>query len=270
MSNKQIIHGNHAGVEFAVVGDEVRASVPANTVMVVYDAGWPVSRPTAEHVIASGGTSAPSWLTSDDEWLGNLGGSTDALTEVVSGGAGFVNVNGAVTLNLADARAFHHTMTGNITGLSFANVPDADTTSAAWTWVLRINATGGYTLAGTPTVTFVDGRSFSDLDLSANAENIVTFWRVGAITYASLLTNGELAYDPYKVCFLANGTIVVITEAESIDVANATAHGTGTVAYQKNGATITTRTTFAVGDRLGIVCTGISGSISVRVPRYAL
>ena len=190
--------------------------------------------------------------------------------EQVAGGAGFVNASGAVDLDLDDGQAFHHTMTGNITGLTFSNVPTAAVTDASWTWVLRINATGGYTLGGTPTVTFVDGRSFADADLTANAENIVTFWRVGTITYASLLTTGELAYDPYKVCFLEDGTITILTEAESIDVANATDYGTGTIAYQKNGATITTRTTFAAGDRLGIVCSSISGSISVRVPRYAL
>ena len=69
MSNKQIVHANHANAAVAVVGDEVRITVLANTVTVVYDAGWPVARPTASHVIAVGHTTAPSWLTSDDAWL---------------------------------------------------------------------------------------------------------------------------------------------------------------------------------------------------------
>jgi hypothetical protein len=197
--------------------------------------------------------------------------SIDAFaTEAIAGGAGFVNASGAVALDLDLGRAFQSTMTGNITSLAFSNVPTVTATQAAWTWVLRIDGTGGYTLAGTPTVTFVDGRSFSDADLAANAENIFTFWRVGAITYGSLLTNGTLAFDPYKVCFLANGTVTLLTETEQIDVATATTFGTGTIAYTKNGGAIVALTTFAAGDRLGITCTGISGSITVRVPRFAV
>lgn len=40
-----------------------------DTVTVVYDAGWPASRPSATHVLAVGHTSAPSWLTSEDIWF---------------------------------------------------------------------------------------------------------------------------------------------------------------------------------------------------------
>ena len=39
------------------------------TFTVVYDAGWPASRPDADHVHAIGHTSAPSWLTADDVWF---------------------------------------------------------------------------------------------------------------------------------------------------------------------------------------------------------
>lgn len=38
-------------------------------VMVVYDAGWPATRPNAENVLAVGHTVAPTWLTADDAWL---------------------------------------------------------------------------------------------------------------------------------------------------------------------------------------------------------
>lgn len=40
-----------------------------DTVTVVYDAGWPASRPAATHVLAVGHTSAPSWLTDEDIWF---------------------------------------------------------------------------------------------------------------------------------------------------------------------------------------------------------
>lgn len=39
------------------------------TFTVIYDAGWPASRPDADHVHAIGHTSAPSWLTADDVWF---------------------------------------------------------------------------------------------------------------------------------------------------------------------------------------------------------
>lgn len=39
------------------------------TYTVIYDAGWPASRPDADHVHAIGHTSAPSWLTADDVWF---------------------------------------------------------------------------------------------------------------------------------------------------------------------------------------------------------
>lgn len=40
-----------------------------NNLTVVYDSGWPASRPSADHVWAVGHTSAPSWLTAADVWL---------------------------------------------------------------------------------------------------------------------------------------------------------------------------------------------------------
>lgn len=192
--------------------------------------------------------------------------------EVVAGGAGFVNESGAVSLDLTSARAFHHMMTGNITSLSFTNVPSSGTYATSWSWVLRIDATGGYTLENTPTVTFVDGSSWSDVNLTANAENILTFWQVGTTTYGAILTTGELALDPYKVCFLEDAEVVIMTEAEDIDVANDSQGGDGVITYKKgSGATvtdITARTTFASGDRLHVVCTGQTGVTTVRIPRY--
>lgn len=197
-------------------------------------------------------------------------------TEVVAGGAGFADAPVApattVELDLDDGRAFHHKMVGNITGLSFANVPAHAGASAAWTWVLWIDATGGYTLAGTPTVTWLDGSSWTDLDLTANATNIVQFVQVGTITYATLVYNASIPLDPYKVCFLENATVVLLTEDEDIDAGGVTKNGDGTITLQRDSgsgfSTITTRTTFNAGDRLGVICASATGTTTVRIPRY--
>lgn len=197
--------------------------------------------------------------------------------EEVSGGAGFVNVSGTVSLDLSTGRAFHHTMTGSITTLSFTNAPTATALSAMWTWVLRVDASGPYTLPGSgnrPVVTFVDGHSWNDADLTANAENVFVFWQVGTTTYGALITNGNLLLDPYKVCFLENAEVVIMTEAEDIDVANYSQNGDGNITYGKNqspdSGAITTPTTFAVGDRLHVKCASATGTTAVRIPRYAL
>ena len=82
--------------------------------------------------------------------------------------------------------------------------------------------------------------------------------------------------DPYKVAFSADGAIKVPTEAEDLDIPNATrVVGDGTITYAKaTGAgaptTITLRTTFAVGDHLVITCTGLTEHTSVRVPRLPI
>ena len=39
------------------------------TVTVIYDAGWPATRPNVATVLAVGGTTAPAWLTADDVWF---------------------------------------------------------------------------------------------------------------------------------------------------------------------------------------------------------
>lgn len=41
---------------------------PPDTVSVVFDEGWPASRPDALHVRAIGGDSPPAWLTTVDVW----------------------------------------------------------------------------------------------------------------------------------------------------------------------------------------------------------
>lgn len=201
--------------------------------------------------------------------------STDLVATVpveqVAGGAGFVNASGSVTLDLSTGRAFHSTMTGNITSLAFSNVPSAAAYMTSWAWVLTVGAAGPYTLAGTPTVTFVDNRSFAHANLEANAVNIFTFWRVGATTYGALVTNGVIEFDPYKVHFIENATVVVLTEYESIDAtaANVTTNGDGDITLQRNGSPITALTNFDEGDRLSVICADATSATSVRIRRYA-
>jgi len=194
--------------------------------------------------------------------------------ERVSGDAGFVNVSGSVTLDLANGRNFQHEMDGNITSLAFANVPMNTEFAASWSWALRIDATGGYTLSGTPTVTWVDGSTFADLDLSANAVNIVTFWQVGSITYAAFAWNGSLELDPYTMTFQEDGSVlIVVTQAETIDLGSVThveadgTAGTGTLSYAKNGSAASGSTAFAAGDVLTVTLASSTTPSAVSIPR---
>jgi hypothetical protein len=197
--------------------------------------------------------------------------------EAVSGGAGFVNVSGAVTLDLSTGRVFQNTATGNITGPTFMNVPAAAGNSPSWKWVLKIDAIGGYTLTSTPTVTFVDGSSFADADMSANAVNTFVFWVDGAVTYGALVTNGSLALDPYVIPFPAAGTaLIVVARAETIDLSNALnveadgTTGTGTLSYAKDGVAISpiVSTAFVAGEVLTVTLSGSTTATAGSIPRY--
>ena len=181
---------------------------------------------------------------------------------------------GIVTLDLAGGHAFLREMTGNITELTFDNIPSGSTSVASWILALRIDSVGGYSFDSTETLTWIDGRGWPDLNLAPNAVNLVTFWRVGATTYAALAWNDDLALDPYKACFVdgQEGTIVILTESEEIDAANVTKHGTGTITLWKgsDATPITTRTAFDAGNRLGVALSSAMGeTVTVRIPRYA-
>jgi hypothetical protein len=251
-------HVNHTNIEFVPVGNELRAIVPVVNGSNGEDGVGVPAGGTAGQVLTktSGANFATAWQT-----------PADALIEGVAGGAGFVNASGSVTLNLASGRIFQYTMTGNITSLAFTNVPNSATTAASWTMVLRINATGGYTLAGVPTVTWLDGSGWSDVNLAANAQTIIAFSHYGATTYAWLISNGVLELDPYKIAFQENGTVTILTEAETLMLAAATKHGDGTITFTQNGSAASGTTVFALGDRLGVVCVSATGPTTVRVPR---
>ncbi len=198
-----------------------------------------------------------------------------SLTERVAGGAGFVNVSGAITLDLSAARSLHHTLTGNATGPSFTNVPSTSEFSASALWVLKVDATGGYTLTSTPTVTWLDGSSWADLDLSANATNIVALQWVGATVYASLLWNGALSLDPFVLSFADNGAQgVPITRATTLPLGDVTnleldgTAGTGTLTFKKNsGSDITGNQAFVAGDVLTVTLASSTTPSVVSIPR---
>lgn len=258
MAYPYLDHANHVGLTHARVGDELRLTVTQQT------GKMPTGGTTGQIIKKQSATDY------DAAWANEAA----AVLEAVEGGAGFAPVSGPIALDLAPARAFHHEMVGNITGLSFTNVPDANVSAASWTWVLRINTTGGYTFSGWPTVTFVDGRSFEDTDLRANAVNQFTFWTVGAEVYGALVSNGRLELGAREMCFIANDTILVpMLRAEVLDPANAVKTGNGVITYAKNGTPITgnplPETAFAAGDVLSVTCASLTTTTGIAIPRYA-
>ena len=264
-----LLHANHENVEVTVVGDEVRLSVPVTNGVDGEDGVGVPAGGDPGYVLRKG-----SGLDYDAEWAPETG----LVYEAVAGAVGFMNVSGAVSMNVGIARAFHHTMTGNITSLAFIGVPNPDEFDTSWRWVLRIDGTGGYLLSSVPAVVWVDGSAWGDLDLSANAENIVTFWQVGAITYAALITNGRLVLDPYPMTFQEDGTLLVaVTRDETVDLGNVThleadgTPGTGTLTFKKNGGSnlALQKIDFDAGEVLTVTLTGSSTLSAVSIPRYA-
>lgn len=193
----------------------------------------------------------------------------------VSGGSGFTDASGSVTLNLGSARAFHYTMTGNITSLSLANSPTGTQYETSFTLVLQIDATGGYTLGSPFPVTWLDGSSWDDLDLSANAVNIIQFANIGTTVYGAIVyKDGAIRLDSYVLSFADNGSqLVVVTQAETLDLANVSnveadgTAGTGTLAFEKNGVSASGSTAFAAGDVLKVTLSGSTTPTAVSIPR---
>jgi len=200
--------------------------------------------------------------------------SVGTYVDAVAGGAGFTNVSGSVALNLNSGRAFHQTMVGNISSLSFSNIPTVTEYATVWSWALNIDATGGYTISGTPTVTWVDGNSWSNLDLSANGVNLVTFWRVASTTYGSLVYNGTVSLDPYRLSFSQDGSqLIVVDAAETVALGDATnveadgTAGTGTLSFEKNGVAVSGSTSLADGDVLTVTLSSSTTATAVSIPR---
>lgn len=260
MAYPKLDHANHVGLTHERVGDEVRLTVTPQ------DGKMPTGGTVGQVIKKQSATEY------DADWEAEAA----AILEAVAGGAGFVPVSGAVELDLASARAFHHELVGHLSSLSFTNVPNSDAFSANWTWVLRVNATGGYTVSGTPAVTFVDGSTWSDLNLSANAVNVIQFGRKGSITYAAFLANGALALDPHTMTFPVDGTVLIPIARQETLVLGSVMHrsitggaGSGSLEFRRNDTPVTGTQVFAAGQVLAVTRSGGSAASGVSIPRRA-
>jgi hypothetical protein len=205
---------------------------------------------------------------------GELRLSVPVVSEAVAGGAGFINTTTTTTLDLSASRVFLRTMVGDTT-LALSNIPAETTSAAAWTLVLRINATGGYTLTGpSPAVVWLDGSTWTNLNMTANAQNVVAFARYGSTTYAWLVSNGVLELDPFVFSFEEDGSqYAVITQAETLSLGSVThsapggGSGSGSLAYARNGSTVTGTQAFTSGQVLTVTRSGSSAAGVVSIPR---
>lgn len=189
-------------------------------------------------------------------------------TEAVAGATGFVDVSGAVALNLASSRVFLCRVTGNVTGITLTNAPDANKAGAECTLVLKMDETGGYTIDSPFAMTFLDGRSWDELDTSANAVNIVRFVPSVDATYGALAWNGMLELGPYKMSFPDNGQYTLLTERELIDLPNVSKYGDGVITYTHNDVGVSLATAFEQGDRFTVTCASATEETTLRIPRY--
>lgn len=213
-------------------------------------------------------------------WNDNFKEANRRLDAVV-GGAGFTNVSGGVTLDLdattaSGGRIFHHTMTGDITSLSFGSVPNADENATEWVWVLQVDATGGYTLSGTPTVDWRDkSDGFNNLDLTAGALNTMLFRQVGSNVHAWLVDTGSVAESPLDFSFGGDESQYKTFDRDyELDLGNVRHRApdgtaaTGSLAYEVNGTSASGVTTVAANDVLTVIRSGSSAAAAVSIPWY--
>lgn len=173
------------------------------------------------------------------------------------------NVITTAEMDLALYRNFHFTQTGDI-ALSFANIP----TGKSLSWTLKLTG-GGYAITSYPSVEFVDGSSFDDLDLNVGQVNIVVFNHMDGVTFGSIIATPKLVLDPYKLSFQVDGTITILTDYEALDTLNHSTYGDGGITFTRNGSPLATSwQVFQKGDRLGVTCTGATSETLVSVPRY--
>ena len=198
-----------------------------------------------------------------------------ALTEKVAGGSGFISKAGAVVMDFTEGDAFHYTMTGNWTSLALSSTPSGLATEKAFTLVIMVDATGGYTVSSPFAVTWLDGSSWGDLDLTANAVNIMQFVNIGTTVYGALVyKDGVITLEPYVLSFADDGSqLVVVTQAETLDLGSVTnveaggTAGTGTLAFEQNGGAATGVTSFVSGDVLKVTLSGSGTPTAVSIPR---
>ena len=252
MPEVQLIHANHLGIVFEVVGSEVRATVDTETLEGI--SGLPAGGNVGDVVK----NTAPG----EGDWSPETAAVLDNVLV-------FNNVSGEHYLELSTARTFRSTITGNVTTQRFTGLPNA----GSWVWVIVMDATGGHALMDLhPVDRWVDARSYASLSTAANAVNIIVYTWDGTELSAALAWNGAVELDPYKLAIAENGVYAIPTDAESLDFANVTTPaGDATVTFKKNGAgaDLTALTTFAVGDWLQVTVALLTTSTAVRIPRYA-
>jgi hypothetical protein len=198
-----------------------------------------------------------------------------SVLTAIGGGNGFVSAFGTVNLDIATARVFQLTMTENITQINFNNIPNGLQQAAYWTVILRINSIGNYTLSpGTTVVNWRGGYDWADLNKSANAENIVDFWRVGSETYAYIVDNGGTEYDPLVFSFGGDGSqYYAAASNETLDLTAVTYRApdggvaSGGLQYFRNTTSVSGSTALTANQVLTVTRSGSSGAASVSIPR---
>lgn len=199
------------------------------------------------------------------------GSDGDDIVDAVDGGAGYANAAASVTLDLSSGRVFLLDVVTDITDITFTNMPDENTNATVVTLVLRQDGTGGHTIAEpTGSLEYRDGSEWTDLDTTANAKNVVVFERIGSVWHTYIDNGitpdlGALAHQ-----FDTDDTSVFVAWTDmSFDTDSAVTDGTGSVTFEKNGASDSGVITLASGDTLGIVATGVTAPFTVSIPRTA-
>ena len=265
MANKQIIHGNHIGIDFTVVGEEVRAEVTLVPVDGEDGVGVPAGGSAGQKLAKIDAADYNTHWVDDDV----------NVIEGIAGGDGFVDVSGSITLDLASSRVFYLNLTGTVTAWSFTNVPLLTARSPSVRIVWRQDATGGHAVLGGPTLAFRDGCSMTDISTAANAENELLVWHVGTELRAVLSWNGRLDLDPIGMSFEADGSqLYTFRRAETVGLGDVTnleedgTAGTGTLTFARNGTTVTGEQEFAAGQVLKVTLASSTTPTSVSIPRW--
>ena len=176
--------------------------------------------------------------------------------------------SGELSYDLSLARTIRSTVTGNVTSVAFTNMPAAGT----WVHVITMDATGNYMISGFPVARWLGGRSIADLDVSANAVNILVYTYDGNELNVSLAWNGGLELDSFKLPISENGVYAVPIDAgEALDFANVQKPtGDAAVTFKKNGAgsDLTALTSFAAGDWMQVTVATLTTPTAVLIPRY--
>ena len=197
------------------------------------------------------------------------GGGSGAPDAVIVDAA----ASGELSYDLSVARTIRSTITGNVTGAAFTNLPSA----GSWVWIVKMDATGNHMMSGLHAVDrWLDGRSYPDINRSPNATTILIYTWDGAELTGAVAWNGVLELDAREMNFQEDGTIIVpITRSETLDFGDVTnleadgTAGTGVLSYKKNdGADLALEPqAFVAGEVLSVTLTGSTTPSAVSIPR---